>query len=115
MIIEEFNDLILDLLKRIGFSRGDDHHTAIGVSEEYRYYPDYLGTNQYTMVIFRYRKDQDSNYRLYIHNQEGKFVSSPFQLRAYNEYNQNLIKGKIEEIFCRELREIKLEKILNEI
>lgn len=112
--MEENEDNILDLLRQIGFVRKDDSETQIaqgwGISNSYEYHPEYMD-NHYTLIIFRLKKYTSVSYRLYIHNSEGRFVSSPFQL----SFNQNTIriKNEINRLFSREIREIKIKNLLD--
>jgi len=108
--MEENEDNILDLLRQIGFVRKDDSETQIGIVDTYEYHPEYMGENHYTLIIFRHKQHNNPSYRLYIHNSEGKFVSSPFQL----SFNQNtIINNEINRIFSHEIREIKIKNLLD--
>lgn len=113
------DNYFLELFKEIGFTFCKDSNTGIGEVNEYKYYPNYLGDRHYTLIIFKYNSDIDAlsgaSFRLYKHkNEGGSFSESPFQIDTYSEYNINYLFKKINEVFYSELREIKLNKILNE-
>jgi hypothetical protein len=112
------DDDILELLIKIGFTLHKEDNTGIGDLKEFKYYPDYISDNHYTLVTFNYTNcfhalsqlatnPSGTEFRLYVHrNIDNSFVSSPFQCR--NPYTY------IKEIFKSELREIKLNMIYNE-
>lgn len=79
---------MIDNFLNIGFKFKESKETSMGVINEYNYYPDYLGENHYTLITFRSHFlsmkmdgtmiEQDTDYRLYIHNSNSEFVDSPF-------------------------------------
>jgi hypothetical protein len=102
---------ILDLFIEIGFTLNKEDK-GIGVIQELKYYPDYLGDNHYTLITFRHNnyinKTTGTEFRLYVHkNIDGSFVSTPFQSSSLS-----FILSKVNDIFTPEFREIKLNKVL---
>ena len=112
-------------LKSIGFEYDDKFSSIAGIGLHYRYYPEYLGDNHYTLVIFisrNYIKDgytlkvlyRCRDFRLYIHDKNGKYIDSHFEISDYDDCNINRLNKEINEIFYREIRKMKLERICNE-
>jgi len=113
----------LSKFKKIGFKCKKKSSTTIGKYLEYKYYPNYLKDAHYTLVVFlswcRMMSVKGESmkihtvWRLYEHkNVDGSFVSSLFQISDYNDFGKKYIQEKITETFWRELREIKLKRIL---
>jgi hypothetical protein len=95
-------------------------YPGAGWAWDYKYYPSYLGDNHYTLLAFTSGSDRKicmkTEYRLYVHkNIDGSFVSTPFQLTAKPLMDgTDLLTQKFEKLFRMELREIEIDKILNE-
>jgi hypothetical protein len=117
---------ILTRFKEIGFNFIEFKSTEAGKILEYKYYPNYLSDSHYTLIIFIYwtriydlfnkkkmKKKICSDWRLYEHkNENDEFLNTPFQISDYNDSSRNFLNRKITEIFSRELRQIKLKRIL---
>lgn len=99
----------------------DTFLSSAGAGLEYKYYPDYMN-NHYTLVVFSnilrsgVRPDDYTytDYRLYIHNPEGKYVDSLFQMSVPSdapEMQTNRILSKIEKIFTIEIRDKKINDL----
>ena len=111
---------VMDTINRIGFVLESNSETDLGVVRKYKYRPDYMGENHYTLIVFDYKKptmDISSNplylnkdYRLYIHNSEGRFVDSPFQIGGTNF---DLLCRKFRQVFVSEMRDFMLEDVLS--
>jgi hypothetical protein len=111
---------VMDTINRIGFVLESNSETDLGVVRKYKYRPDYMGENHYTLIVFDYKKptmDISSNplylnkdYRLYIHNSEGFFVDSPFQIGSPGNFD--LLRRKFRQTFVSEMRNFVLEEIL---
>ena len=108
-------------LKSIGFEYDSKFSSKYGIGLHYKYYPNYLGDNHYTLVIFilrNYTKGYNGedlyrsrDFRLYVHAKDGSFVKSHFQIDDSDDWNKNHLNEVINEIFYRELRQIKLKRI----
>jgi len=112
VLTDTLNKSFLDRFLEIGFTKYKDGTTSIGKSSEYKYYPDYLGDNHYTLVTFTHYTSLDTDYRLYIHSANGGFVDSIFQLSGGKDWNDNYLNKKFDEIFVREVRDVKLNNII---
>ena len=108
---------------KIGFELIEVGQPGAGWAWEYRYDSKYLSNgHHYTLVVFRYNdvngiqqdfmelsdKTNGCDYRLYVHDNEGKYVSSEFQTS-----DVNFIKGQFDHLFKLELRDDILEKLLD--
>ena len=108
-------------LKLIGFKFYKKTRYGAGVSLDYYYHPSTLGDNHYSLRIFihkRYTVDlkgmelyREREFRLYIHDKNGQFVSSPFQSSDSSFWNKKYLNLKINELFKNEIRQLKLERI----
>jgi len=121
-------------LKSIGFQLDKDmkFKSNVGIGLNYKYYPEYLGDNHYTLVIFISKNKTKDGYwpmideedtskeyrsrdfRLYIHDKDGKYIDSKFQLSDHCDWNIKCLNKTINEIFYREIRKMKLERICYE-
>jgi hypothetical protein len=103
---------MIDMFLEVGFKLVKQEDTEFGYIREYKYYPDYMGDNHYTLVLFTYKIGGDTDWRLYIHrNKDGSYVESPFQLSDFTDRNKVFIKDYFNKIFFAEIRNQKLEKI----
>lgn len=103
MFIEKFTD--------IGFKEVKRDYPGAGWAVEYKYYPEYLAPNHYTLIVFSHGPKtkkidfESGEYRLYIHNEAGEFVDSKFQVSLYTEGHRKYVNDKFQEIFKPERRE----------
>lgn len=125
----------LNMLNRfleIGFKlKSEEITNSKGVLRHYHYKPDYLNGDHYTLVTFKssgnvitmgydksgkmsreVKPNTSTDFRLYIHNSDGKYVSSLIQISDGNDWNRNYINEKIDEIFKSEIRQNKLAQLL---
>jgi hypothetical protein len=104
----------LKLFSEIGFKHIEERFTEIGIVNDYKYYPIYLQPNHYTLITFCMKNNpSDLDYRLYIHSETGKFVDSPFQINPSLLRVPTLFNEEIEKQFKAEMRDIKINQILN--
>jgi hypothetical protein len=112
---------VMDTINRIGFVLESNSETDLGVIRKYKYRPDYMGENHYTLIVFDsnswtpmyFNKDYmyfNKDYRLYVHNSEGQFVHSPFQIGGPGNFD--LLRQKFRQTFVSEMRNFVLEEIL---
>jgi hypothetical protein len=104
----------------IGFKQSSpETWSGSGWSMEFKYYPDYLVDNHYTLVTFTYGEEsgikENTKYRLYIHtNLDRKYVGFEFDISYDTDWNKNHLDNKLNELFKFELRDSKLKELLNE-
>lgn len=108
---------VLDIFKSLGFTFYKSGNTSVGLCDEFKYYPNYLNDSHYTLVTFKHKNNITHQYgtefRLYRHrNDNGSFIESPFQITNYKS-NTSIITN-INSLFINELRDIKINEILNE-
>lgn len=107
---------MLNRFIEIGFKQSKPEiWVGAGWCIEYTYYPDYLVDNHFTLVTFSRESGitEKTEYRLYIHNNDnGKYISSIFQLSYDLEWNKNYLDSLFNETFKMELRDLKLNSII---
>jgi alpha-L-fucosidase len=122
-----FESDVINLMETIGFkfnkSYDNNGETKMaGVAYEYKYYPEYFTDKHYTLILF-YSTIESleskkiltiTEHRLYIHNSDGSYNDSPYQLSSWSKDNRNYIMEKINKIFSLELRDQKLNKLIYE-
>lgn len=114
---------MIDKFLSIGFEYvAGPKHTTAGFSMEYKYHPDYLSPNHYTLIVFEHPKLIDlptgkdlgkfSDYRLYIHDKDGKFVDSPFQQSDRGPWLEKAFNRVFESELVTLNRDQKLESLI---
>lgn len=111
---------VMDTINRIGFVLESISETELGVIRKYKYRPDYMGENHYTLIVFDSKNPTmdiswtpmyfNKDYRLYVHNSEGFFIDSPFQIGSPGNFD--LLRRKFRQTFVSEMRDFVLEEIL---
>ena len=108
----------LDRFLEIGFKQSKPElWTGAGWGREYIYSPNYFTDRHYTLVTFTYGEEagirDNTEYRLYLHADfDGRFIDAKFQ-SSYDR-SKKYLDDKFDEIFKLELRNIKLNRLLNE-
>ncbi len=111
--ISNFDSTILNLIGNIGFSTKSKTTTKIGEVVEYKYNTPYLDGLHYTLVLFKRINGKSTDYRLYLHNNfGGSFAGSVFQISNDNEYGRKVILDTINKVFRKEIRSIKINKLI---
>ena len=103
--------MILDIFLKIGFRFFSYDEPGAGKAYEYKYYPDYLDDKHYTLIVFKVYYSESLDWRLYVHNTDGSFNDSIFQISDGCESNINFIYNKIYKTFVLEMRDIKLQEL----
>lgn len=110
----------LDRFLEMGFKQAEpEHWTGSGWAMSYKYYPIYLIDKHYTLITFTYGEEagirDNTEYRLYTHyNDKSGYVDCKFDLSYHKDWNKNYLDNKFKEIFKIELRNRKLNEILND-
>ncbi len=129
--LEKFDKDIIKLLETIGFRfyKSSTNFASLtdAISFEYKYYPKYFIDWHYTLILFssgayyyqkgiplEENKTTIIDHRLYIHqNLGGSYIDSPYQISSSSETNQKKIIEEIHKIFVLELRDQKLNQLIN--
>lgn len=125
-----FDKYIIERLKQIGFefhreyNKTDEGRPMAGNAIEYKYYPKYLDNKHYTLLLFETRNWVDINFeeidkmtvdhRMYIHLNDGRFSQSLYQICSDSEWQKNFILDSINKLFASEIRNQKINKLINE-
>jgi len=120
--MRSFDKNILETMTQIGFNFYQKLEVTHGTLFEYKYYPKYFNDRHFTLILFEgnvvdihFEKITDEkiiDHRLYIHNSDGSFNASAYQINSHSEWNKKLIIKKINDIFVSEIRNQKLTNLL---
>lgn len=99
---------MINLFEKIGFiCNKKQQETDVGYVNEYKYYPSYMVDKHYTLVTFKYKYGYLTIYRLYVHNN----VDGSYYDNIFDTSDVDYIYNKLNKIFKREFRKMKLERI----
>lgn len=89
--------------------------TSMGRIFEYKYHPRYMKNTHYTLVLFIHKNSLTRDFRLYLHNKNGSFNKSFFQISDHSDWNINFLNEQIDNIFGVEFRNLKLKRLLSKL
>jgi hypothetical protein len=109
------NEIFRKIKKLNVFSLHKREKTSMGRIFEYKYHPNYMKNVHYTLVLFIHKISLSRDFRLYLHNSDGSYNDSFFQISDDSDWNINFLNEQINKIFYVEFRNLKLKKIIKKI
>ena len=109
--------LCINRLSEVGFVYPSSEYNKGGWFRVYKYYPDYLGDDSYTLTTVTPNNQEDvitskTRYNLYIHNHFGKPLVTIFRMESMDRDIKENVDKIFNETFIREIRESNPIKVL---
>ncbi len=114
--MNDFDKIIIEKMKTIGFSVVRTDYKKLGIYIEYKYYPSYMTDTHYTLGLFDYHNADYADHRLYVHNNsDGSYVASTYQTSSSSQNNATYIDVMLETVFASEILELNRQATLKDI
>lgn len=110
-----FDQAIIDQMLSFGFKHYRIDVDAEKTIYEYKYIPEYLNGDHYTLLIYNYHvKIYSSDHQLNIYDSDNRNKEIIYQISSVSEWQRSAITEQINDIFQAELRMITINNIINE-